>query len=590
MWQPWFVLAVLAATLILLISGFWRYDLVAVLALLALAFSGILPPGEVFRGFSNPAVITVAAVMVVGRALWNAGLIDAVSGFISRSVHHPRLQFMALTGVLTLCSTLVSDVGALSVFLPVATQLAQKNKQPLGRILMPLSFSAILGGIVTLIGTTPNILISDYRLKSTGHPFGFFAFTPVGGAVAIAGLVFLWLFSGILLPDRAMRGKPEIAEAPAYSAEVIVPGESPFVDRALGELEEEIDADFAVVGIIRDEERKPLNRYLRLRPADVLLVRAEPDDLKVFLDVSKMTLTGNQAVDGRFQVSDEMVLEQVVLLRDSGLIGQSARSIRLRQRYGINLLALSRHGSRLRGRLADMRLEAGDLLLLHGDRQVVNEMTARFHLLPLASRETRLVKPTRILSAFLIFALAIAAVASGRVSAPAAFLGAAALLVLTGHLTLREVYDSLEWPILILLGSFLSISLAFEKTGDAKAVAHLLLLLGQHWPLFALLGLFVAVSMVFSNFVNNAATAVIFAPIAIHVARGIGILPDPLLMAVAIGSSLPFWTPIGHQCNALVLTPGSYRFSDYWKLGLPLSLVTGAVAVFAILGVWSAHP
>lgn len=590
MWQPWFVLAVLLVTLVLLASGFWRYDLVAVLALLTLAISGILPPGEVFRGFSSPAVITVAAVMVVGRALWNAGIIDAVSGFISRSVHSSRLQFLALTGVLALCSTVVSDVGALSVFLPVATQLARKSRRPLGQILMPLSFSAILGGIVTLIGTTPNILISGYRLKSTGHPFGFFAFTPVGAAVAVAGLLFLWLLSGTLVPGRPRRGKTEEAEAPTYWAEVIVPAESPFVDHALGELQEGIDADFAVGGVVRDEERKPANRYLRLRAGDVLLVRAEPDDLKVFLDASKMTLTGSQEVAGRFQVTNEMALEQLILPRDSGLIGQSARSVRLRQRYGINLLALSRHGSRVRGRLADVCLEAGDLLLVHGDRQVVDEATARFRLLPLASPETRLVKPTRILSAFTLFAGAVAAVASGWVSAPAGFLAAAVVLVLTGHLTLREVYDSVEWPILVLLGSFLSISLAFEKTGDAQAVAHLLLLVGRHWPLAALLGLFIAVSMVFSNFVNNAATAVIFAPIAIHVAQGIGILPDPLLMAVAIGSSLPFWTPIGHQCNALVLTPGGYRFSDYWKLGFPLSLVTGTIAVLAILVVWPAHP
>ncbi len=589
MWQRLIVFAVLAITIAFLIWGRWRYDLISVIALLALALTGILPPGQVFEGFASPAVITIASVMVVSRALWNAGIIDAVSHLITRYVKRPRFQFMALTGLLSLCSTVISDVGALAVFLPIAVQVSKRQERPLGPVLMPLAFSAILGGIVTLTGTTPNILISSYRARVTGHPFGFFAFTPVGGVVALAGLLFLWALSTILLPRRLRKSKPDEPDGMLYLTEIVVPPESPFVDRALGELHEEIDLDFAIAGVIRDEVRKPANRYLRLRAGDILFIQAAPEDLKSFLDVSKMNLSENKDVAEKFQLSDEMGLKQVILRPESSLVGSSAQSLNLRRRYGINLLAISRQGSRVTGRLGATVLQAGDVLLLHGDQQVLAEVISRFRLVPLASEAMRLVKPTRILSALLIFAAAVAAVVLGLAPVDVSFVAAAVLMVLTGHLSLRELYDSLELPILVLLGAFISIGVAFQRTGDAAWMAHLVLALGRNWPIAAIVGLLMVLTLGFSNFMNNAATAVIFAPIAISIAQGLRISPDPLLMTVALGSCLPFLTPVGHQCNALVLSPGGYRFGDYWKVGLPLSVFLILVSVPMILWVWPAR-
>lgn len=589
MWQRLVVFVVLGCTIGLLVWGRWRYDLVSVIALLCLAVTGILPPAQVFAGFASPAVITIAAIMIVGRALWSAGIVDATSRLITRHVKHPRFQFMALTGLLGLCSTIISDVGALSVFLPIAVQVAKKEGRALGPVLMPLAFSAILGGIVTLTGTTPNILISSYRAQVTGRPFGFFAFTPVGGVVMLAGLLFLWVFSTLLLPKRLKKTKSDESDQTTYLTEVVVTSESPFVDRALGELHEDIDLDFVIGGVIREETRKPANRYLRLREGDLLLIQASPDDLKAFLDATKMTLSEHKEVAEKFQPSNEMDLEQVILRPDSGLVGQSAQSLNLRHRYGVNLLAISRQGARVMGRLNATRFLAGDVLLLHGDQQILAELINRFHLVPLARSETRLVKPTRILSALLIFAAAVAAVVMGM-PVDVSFVAAAVLMVLSRHLSVRELYDSLELPILILLASFISIGIAFQRTGDAAWIAGLVVRAGHHWPVGAIVGLLMIIALIFSNFINNAATAVIFAPVAISVAHGLAVSPDPLLMAVALGSCLPFLTPVGHQCNALVLNPGGYRFGDYWKLGLPLSLFLVLVAVPMILWVWPVRP
>ncbi|EQD54931.1 TrkA domain-containing protein [mine drainage metagenome] len=284
-----------------------------------------------------------------------------------------------------------------------------------------------------------------------------------------------------------------------------------------------------------------------------------------------------------------MGLEQVILRPESGLVGQSAQSLNLRRRYGINLLAISRQGGRLSARLSATKLLAGDVLLLHGDKQVLMDLIARFRLVPLVSAEMRLIKPTRILSALLIFAAGVVVVVMGWAPVDVSFVAAAVLMVLFGYLSLRELYDSLELPILVLLGAFISIGAAFERTGDAAWIAHLVLDLGHNWPVAAIVGLLMVITLGFSNFINNAATAVIFAPIAVSVAHGLGISPDPLLMAVALGSCLPFLTPVGHQCNALVLNPGGYRFGDYWKLGLPLSLFLVLVAVPMILWVWPAR-
>ena len=584
------VLAILVAAIALFILDRWRYDVTAMLALLALALLRILPERELFSGFGNPAVITVAGVMIVSRALWNVGLVDAITAWLLRHVQARGGQFLALTGLLVLTSTLISDVGALAVFLPVALQIGRRSEQSTSKWLMPMAFSALLGGIITLIGTVPNILISNFRAHAVGHPFGMFSFTPVGAAIAGGDLLLIWLAARWLVPQRKSPTSAVAQELAEYVTEVELNEESKFIGSSLGELLEEVNCDVSVLGVIRDEKRRAPGRYLRLKAGDILLLEAEPEDLKVLLDAAKGTLSEDRGLAKKFLVSDEIAIEEAVLGPDSPLIGQSVGRFGLRRRVGVNMLAVARRGSRVRERLAQITLHAGDVLLLQGDKALLGEAMGQLGLLPLAKRDLRIGKPTRILSALSVFTAAVMAAASGWLSVDVAFLGAAGLMLMLGHISLREMYASIEWPIVILLGAFMPIGLAMQKTGVAAGVAHGFVALSHYMPAAGMVAILMATCMLLSNFINNAATAVIFAPVALGIAHGMGISVDPLLMAVAVGSCLPFLTPVGHQCTALVMTPGGYRFTDYARLGAPVSVLTLLIGTPAILMVWPLHP
>ena len=560
------------------------------LALMALALLRILPDRDLFSGFGNPAVITVAGVMVVSRALWNVGLVDAITAWLLGHVQARSGQFMALTGLLLLTSTLISDVGALAIFLPVTLQISRRNEQSASKWLMPMAFSALLGGIITLIGTVPNILISNFRAHAVGRPFGMFAFTPVGTAIAFGNLLLIWLAARWLVPQRKSPTSAVAQELAEYVTEIELNEESKFIGSSLGELLENVNCDVSVLGVIRDERRHSPGRYLRLKPGDILLVEAEPDDLKVLLDAVKGTLSEDRDLAKKFLVSAEIAVEEAVLGPDSQLIGQSVGKFGLRRRVGVNMLAVARRGNRVRERLSQITLQAGDVLLLQGDKALLSEAMGQLGLLPLAKRDLRIGKPTRILSALMVFAAAVMAAASGWLSVDVAFLAAAGLMLMLGHINLREIYASVEWPIVILLGAFTPIGVAMQRTGVAAAAAHAFIALSHYIPAAGTVAVLMGSCMALSNFINNAATAVIFAPVALGIAHGMGISADPLLMAVAVGSCLPFLTPVGHQCTALVMTPGGYRFTDYARLGAPLSVLTLLVGTPVILMVWPLHP
>ena len=517
------VLAILLAAIALFILDRWRYDFTAMFALLALALLRILPQRELFSGFGNPAMITVAGVMIVSRELWNVGLVDAIATWLLRHVQARGGQFLALTGLLLLTSTPISDVGALAVFLPVVLQIGRRNEQSTSKWLMPMAFSALLGGIIMLIGTVPNILISNFRAHAVGHPFGMFAFTPVGVVIAGGDLVLIWLAARWLVPQRKSPTSAVAQELAEYVTEVELNAESKFIGSSLGELLEEVNCDVSVLGVIRDEKRRDPGRYLRLKAGDILLVEAEPEDLKVLLDAVKGTLSEDRDLAKKFLVSDEIAIEEAVLGPDSPLIGQSVGRFALRRRVGVNMLA-------------------------------------------------------------------VLAAASGWLSVDVAYLAAAGLMLMLGHISLREIYASIEWPIVILLGAFMPIGLAMQKMGVAAEVAHAFVALSHYMPAAGMIALLMGSCMLLSNFINNAATAVIFAPVALGIAHGMGISADPLLMAVAVGSCLPFLTPVGHQCTALVMTPGGYRFTDYAWLGAPVSVLTLLIGTPPILMAWPLHP
>ncbi|MBI3997534.1 MAG: SLC13 family permease [Armatimonadetes bacterium] len=582
------VFGVLAMSLVLFITGRWRYDIVALLALLVVTVTGLVPPGEAFDGFGHPAVITVAAVLVVSRGLFTSGAVHVVADWMSRIGDRLIVQVGALTGVVAAASAFMNNVGALALFMPIAIRLARRSDNPPSALLMPLAFGSLLGGLITLIGTPPNIIIATFRARDGAEPFRMFDFTPVGLGVTVAGVLFMALVGWRLVPRR--RGKTsrqELFEIESYITEVRVPPESKVVDQPIRDLEAMDDAEITVVALVRGERRFPAPSGSELlRAGDGLVIEADSEDLQALIDKTGLKLVGAKQLGEDALGSDEVTIVEAVVTLDARIVGKTARSLNLRRRHGVNLLAVARQGARLKARLSDIRFRAGDVLLLQGGEEALAEVLPLLGCLPLAERGLRIGQPLRFLPAVGIFSLALAAAATGLAPVQIAFTTAALAMVLVGLLPLRELYESIDWPIIVLLGAMIPVGRALETTGGARLIAGALLALSAQLPPVATLTIVLVGTMFLSDLVNNAAAAIVMAPIAIGVAHGMGVSIDPFLMAVAIGASSAFLTPIGHQSNTLVMGPGGYQFGDYWRVGLPLEVVIVAVAVPLILWFW----
>lgn len=586
-WAEGYVFAVLAGALILFLWGRWRYDVVALLALLAVAFAGVLPAEEVFLGFGHPAVVTVAAVLVVGRGLADAGVVDLVASWLARAGEGVMVRLTLLTLLVTGASALMNNVGALALLMPVAVRMARGSGQSPSLYLMPMAFGSLLGGLVTLIGTPPNIIIATMRAEVTGAPFRMFDFTPVGALVAGGGLVFVVVAGRWLVPHRKGLAAAALFRIEDYLTELRVPPGNSAAGRTVRDLVADVGGEVLVLGILRRERwLSVVTAGEEIEEEDLLVVEADREALHTLTEREALEPVGRGSVEEDIRSAEEVDILEAVVLPGSTLVGGSAKALRIRQRYGVNLLAVSRQGSSIRERLADIEIEAGDVLLLEGPAGTVDEAIAATGCIPVAGRELRIRPAPRILLSVGIFAAAVLAAASGAVRVEVGFVAAAVLMVLTGVLRLREAYRSIDWSVILLLGAMIPVGEAMEATGGAARLAQVLVRIGGELPGAGAVVLLVAVSMLLSNVVNNAAAAVLLAPVAIGLAQGLGISSDPFLMAVAIGSSCAFLTPIGHQSNTLVMGPGGYRFGDYWRLGLPLSLLVVAASGPLIVHFW----
>lgn len=582
------VFAILALMLAGFIWGRVRYDLVALLALIAAVFTGQVPMDAAFSGFGHPAVITVAAVLVLSRGFQHSGLVDFISGLVLKTGGHVMLQVLVLTGAVALLSGFMNNVGALALLMPVAIRLARDNDTPPSRLLMPLAFGSLLGGLLTLIGTPPNIIISTFRAQELGEGYGMFSFFPVGAGVLVCGLAFLVLAGWRLTPDRKGKASAdEMFETADYLSELTVPEDSKAAGLTLDELGEVCEERVPVVAVLRGEDRVPGYRFRdRLKPGDVLLVEAEPEELKVLEEKGGLTLGEESHFDKKLAEVEDLQIVEAVIRADSRLIGKTLGQLRLPYFHNLQVLAVAREGGRLKKRLKDIRLKVGDVLLLQVGESVLPEKLPDLGCLPLASRNLNLGRPRRLLLSVLIFMAAIAAMVAGWLSAPVALTTAAVVSLLSGVLPLREAYTGIDWPIIVLLGALIPVGQALEASGGAQLVADGLLGLGANWPVVAVLVVLFVFTMLLSDIINNAAAALLMAPIALKLAAGFDVSPDPFLMAIAVSASCAFLTPIGHQSNALVMGPGGYRFGDYLRCGLPLSFVVMFSAIPLILLVW----
>ena len=582
--------AILAGALVLFAWGRWRYDVIAIGALMASVLFGLVPAGEAFDGFGHPAVITVAGVLILSRSLRNSGVVEWVVRALRPTAKWPTTQIMALSSVTAACSAFMNNVGAMALMLPVALQSAAASKRPASMLLMPLAFASLLGGLITMIGTPPNIIIATYRSEEMGGSFGMFDFTPVGLGVAAAGILFVSLIGWRLLPtDRQgeTEGETSLFQVEDYITEVRLPEGSPYVGRRLMDLEALTQGDVAVVALIRRKDRMLApSGYLRLQAGDILIVEADADALQRLVDEAGLDMLGDADISRESLHSERVGVVEVVVTPGSRLEGRNARSLRLHTRYGLNLLGVARQGQTIAQRLGQVRFVAGDVLLLQGEREAMPEAFQALGCLPLGERELPKARRATSWRAPVIFAAAILLVATGVLPAHIAFVLAVLAQVVTGAISGRDIYDAIEWPIIVLLGALIPVGEALETTGGTLVLAEPILVLGDDLPLWLILALLMILTMILSDIMNNAATAVLMAPIGVTLASGLGVNADPFLMTVAVAASSPYLTPIGHQSNLLVMGPGGYRFGDYCRMGLPLELIILVVSIPLILIVW----
>ncbi len=583
------VFSTLGLVLILFIWGRWRYDLVALFALLVVTISGLVSPEETFLGFGHPAVITVAAVLIVSRALFNSGMVDYIVGMLAKAGTNPRVQLVLLVLAVTICSGFMNNIGALALFMPVAIKMARKGGYSPAMLLMPLAFGSLLGGLITQVGTPPNIIISIFRADTAaGAPFRMFDFLPVGAGVALAGVLYIVLIGWRLIPVRKGRlSSEELFDIESYITEVLVPKKSDLTGKRLRDLEQATEGDIVVVGHTRGDQRYSApSPYRTFKAGDQLTIRASAEDLQELISATGLELDESGKLDREKLSSEEIILLEATVTKNSILEGRTARSLNLRSRYGVNLIGLARQGGRLRKSPDTVAFRVGDVLLLQGPGDTLYEVMPDLGLLPLVERGLRVGKPRRIILSLSIFIAALILAAVGVISIQIAFTAAALVMVLVGLISLREIYESIDWPVIVLLGAMIPVSIALETSGGAHLIADYVLVLSGSAATWVTLTVILVGTMFLSDLVNNAAAAVLMAPIAINVAGGIGASADPFLMAVAIGASCAFLTPIGHQSNTLVMGPGGYKFGDYWRMGLPLELIIVIVAIPLLMFFW----
>jgi len=572
-----------------LIWGRWRYDIVAFTALLIALVAGVVPAGEGFSGFGHPATVIIALVLIVSRGLSNSGAIELIARYVVDASRSVSAHIGILAGVGAALSAIMNNVGALALLMPVDMQAAATAKRSPALTLMPLSFATILGGMVTLIGTPPNIIIASFRGQALGEPYHMFDFAPVGGVCAVVGVLFVMLIGWRLIPaDRAKHdsGK-ELFDMQDYVAEVQVPEVSPVIGKRVSELDEDAEeADSAVVGLVRRGSRLPgLARRAVIEGGDILVVEAGPEAIEKLVGKLKLEYQRPGKKKGTLENTD-LGLVEVVVPEGARIEKRSAHSLQLLYRYGITLLGVSRQGKRFRDRVRKLEIRAGDVLLLLGPSERLAEFVGWLGCLPLKERGLQLIQRDKAGLAVGVFAVAIALASAGVLSLPVALAIVAVFMVLSGIVPVRQIYESVEWPVIVLLGSMIPIGGALEASGGTALIADGIVTLAQGHSAAVVLVLLMAITMTLSDVMNNTATAVIAAPIAIEIASQLGVSPDPFLMAVAVAASAAFLTPIGHKNNTLIMGPGGYHFGDYWRMGLPLEVLIIAVGIPAILWAW----
>jgi len=571
----------------MLLWGRLRYDIIAFSALMLGVVLGVVETKNAFDGFGHPATLVVALVLVVSAGLVRSGAVLLITRTLvdsSRSLGAHITLMGAVGGVL---SAFMNNVAALALLMPVDIQTARKSGRAPGLSLMPLSFATILGGMATLIGTPPNIIIAAIREESLGAPFKMFDFAPVGGIAAIAGLAFVALVGWRLIPSRD-DATLQAEDLSQYIAELFVPEDSKQIGKRLAELQETADkSDVVILGLMREGKRMyGQARNATLRAGDALVLEAAPTALDEFRSALNLAVADADREERLNADGEGVEIIEVVVAEDSRLAGRTTQAVGLAWRHRSILLGISRRGRKITSLLRKTELKPGDILLLLVPRDTAGHVTEWLGVLPLADRGLAVTDQSKVWLAIGLFAAAVAAASVGLIYLPIALGIVVVAYVLVKIVPLSELYTHIEWPVIVLLGSMIPLGAALEDSGGTELIAGALVGFTQGWPAWAILTALMIVTMTLSDVLNNTATTIVAAPVGIQMAQTLDVSPDPFLMAVAIAASSAFLTPIGHKNNTLILGPGGYGFGDYWRMGLPLEIIVVAVSIPAILVFW----
>ncbi len=572
---------------VMLLWGRFRYDMVAFAALMIAVVLGVVPTKDAFSGFGHPATLIVALVLIVSAGLVRSGAVGLITRTLVDSARALGNHIAIIGAVGAVLSAFMNNVAALALLMPVDIQTARKAGRSPSKSLMPLSFATILGGMATLIGTPPNIIIASIREESLGEPFKMFDFAPVGGLTAIAGLLFVALISWRLIPDREDAGK-KVADLGQYIAELTIPAESKLIGKRLGELEPNAEeADVQILGLMRDGKRLYGSaRTILLREGDAMVLEATPDALDEFRTALSLNFSDEKREEQLKAAGDGLDVIEVVVPETARIAGKTAAALGLAWRQGAVLMGISREGRRIRSQIRKTVVQPGDILLIlvHKDRGP--DVTKWLGCLPLADRGLTVTANSKMWLAIGLFVGAVAAASFGLIYLPIALGLVVIAYVLAKIVPLSELYDHVEWPVVVLLGSMIPLGAALDSSGGTALIANGLVGLTSGLPAWAVLTVLMLVTMTLSDVLNNTATTIVAAPVGIQMAQALGVSADPFLMAVAVAASSAFLTPIGHKNNTLILGPGGYHFGDYWRIGLPLEVLVVAVSIPAILVFW----
>ncbi|GAB5462529.1 SLC13 family permease [Hoeflea alexandrii] len=569
----------------LLVWGRFRYDLVAFVALMVTVMAGLIAPEDAFHGFGHPAVVIIALVLIVSRGLMNSGAVEMIARYVTRPDRALPVHIGIMAVVGAVLSAIINNVAALALLMSLDMDAARKAKRAVSLTLMPLSFGTILGGMITLIGTPPNIVIAQYRQDVLGAPYSMFDFAPVGIAVATAGIAYVAFLGWRLIPERADTISLE-GDAGLYVAEARVKEGSKSIGQSVGELYPVADDnDVSILGLARQGKRLPgFSQAREIREGDFLVLEGDPKQIEAFMGAAELDVIGTEDQGGLMGKSLSLV--EAIVPEESSVVGRTMLGLRLIQRHGVTLLGISRQGRRFRERVGHLPIKAGDLLLLIGPDKNIAAASQWLGVLPLENRRLEVMQRTKAFLAISIFAAAIALSVMGITSLAISLGLCVVAYLLLGIISGRDFYALIEWKVIVLLACLIPVAGALEETGGSELIAGQIVNLTENLPAWGVLMVLMIITMTLSDFLNNVATALIAAPIGVSVANSIGASPDPFLMGVAVAASCAFLTPIGHKNNTIIMGPGNYRFGDYWRMGLMLELIVIVVGVPMIAWVW----